>query len=116
MRTAQRSPKGIRHERYPRQASSTGAAWAATRCDPTPSDDRACASMSLASCEDYCRLGGISAGTDRVGTRSRRSRLQVIRRQIKEGVYDVDARLAAVLDRVFEDLESEDGNGRTASR
>ncbi len=116
MRTAQRSAEGVRYESYPRQASSTVAALAATRCGPTPPDDRACASMSLASCEDYCRLGGVSAGSGRFATGSRRGRLQVIRRQIKEGVYDVDARLAAVLDRVFEDLESEDGNGRTASR
>ncbi len=114
MRTAQRSAEGVRYESYPRQASSTVAALAATRCGPTPPDDRACASMSLASCEDYCRLGGVSAGSGRFATEMGRRRLQMIRRQIREGVYDVDARLAVILDRVFEDLQSEDGHGKGA--
>ena len=35
---------------------------------------------------------------------SRRRELQVIRRQIKAGTYDVDARLTVILDRMLEDL------------
>ena len=48
---------------------------------------------------------GVSARSGRVATGRRRRRLQVIRRQIKEGTYDADARLAAILDRVYEDLK-----------
>jgi hypothetical protein len=36
--------------------------------------------------------------------RSRRKRVWVVRRQLKQGRYDIDSRLAAVFDRVFEDV------------
>jgi len=36
--------------------------------------------------------------------RSRRKRVWAVRRQLKQGRYDIDSRLAAVLDRVFEDV------------
>ena len=36
--------------------------------------------------------------------RMRRKRVWVVRRQLKQGRYDIDSRLAAVLDRVLEDV------------
>jgi hypothetical protein len=36
--------------------------------------------------------------------RTRRKRVWVVRRQLKQGRYDVDSRLAAVLNRVLEDV------------
>jgi hypothetical protein len=36
--------------------------------------------------------------------RSRRKRVWAVRRQLKQGRYDIDSRLAAVLGRVFEDV------------
>jgi hypothetical protein len=36
--------------------------------------------------------------------RARRKRVWAVRRQLKQGRYDIDFRLAAVLDRVFEDV------------
>ncbi len=36
--------------------------------------------------------------------RTRRKRVWAVRRQLKQGRYDIDSRLAAVLDRVFEDV------------
>ena len=36
--------------------------------------------------------------------RSRRKRVWAVRRQLKQGRYDINFRLAAVLDRVFEDV------------
>ena len=36
--------------------------------------------------------------------RTRRKRVWAVRRQLKQGRYDVDSRLAAVLDRVLEEV------------
>jgi hypothetical protein len=36
--------------------------------------------------------------------RMRRKRVWVVRRQLQQGRYDIDSRLAAVLDRVLEDV------------
>ena len=36
--------------------------------------------------------------------RSRRKRVWAVRRQLKQGRYDIDSRLAAVLNRVSEDV------------
>lgn len=36
--------------------------------------------------------------------RSRRKRVGAVRRQLRQGRYDIDSRLAAVFDRVFEDV------------
>lgn len=36
--------------------------------------------------------------------RTRRKRVWAVRRQLRQGRYDIDSRLAAVLDRVFEDV------------
>lgn len=57
------------------------------------------------------QLKGFSAGSSWFATGSRLRRLQVIRSQIKQRTYDVDTRLAAILDRVFEDLKCEDDRG-----
>jgi len=58
------------------------------------------------------RLEYVTAGPGRCATSGRQRRLQAIRRRIKEGTYDVDARLAVILDRVFDDLKCGDC-GRT---
>ena len=60
----------------------------------------------------HVRLEYVTAGSDCGATSGRRRRLQTIRRRIKEGTYDVDARLAVILDRVFDDLKCGDC-GRT---
>lgn len=39
-----------------------------------------------------------------VPDRSRRKRVWAVRRQLKRGRYDINSRLAAVFDRVFEDV------------
>jgi hypothetical protein len=36
--------------------------------------------------------------------RTRQRRVWAVRRQLKQGRYDINSRLAAVLDRVFEDV------------
>jgi len=35
-----------------------------------------------------------------------RSKVSAVRRQLREGNYDIDSRLAAILDRILEDLIS----------
>ena len=42
--------------------------------------------------------------TDELPARLRRRRVLAVRRQLKHGKYDLDSRLAAVLDRILEDL------------
>ena len=51
-----------------------------------------------------CPMRGIDAGAGSPPTRIRRRKVQALRRQLKEGKYDIDSRLGAILDRILENL------------
>jgi hypothetical protein len=54
---------------------------------------------------DGRRALSIADPASKTWVQGRRRKMRAIRRQIKAGTYDVDVRLAIILDRMFEDLK-----------
>ncbi len=79
-------------------ATARGAACAASKNFTRDRDSRPLA----------CRLAVLR----RAAVKLRRRKVEVLRRQIKDGSYDVDRRLATILDRMVEDLVAEGNEKR----
>jgi hypothetical protein len=99
MSDIQWSHKRVRYEGCPQQALA---------------DDRCCrAAAGASSCPPVrrpavgrvgCQKRAASAGSGRRSAGVRRRRVQAIRRQIRQGSYEVNTRMARILDRMLEDL------------
>jgi anti-sigma28 factor (negative regulator of flagellin synthesis) len=99
MSDLQSSHKRVRYEGCPQQA------LAEDRCRRAAAGTSSCPpARRPAAGQVGCQKRGASAGSGQRSAGVRRRRVQAIRRQIRQGSYEVNTRMARILDRVLEDL------------
>jgi hypothetical protein len=119
MTTAQWRNESVRHGGCLQRASLADLpVFAAGRCNHAKAGGASCASMESFTADwDGRQFRCRTPASGKSRTRIRRRKVQAIRRQIKDGAYRVDWRLATILDKMFEDLVTQAGrSGRPQSR
>jgi hypothetical protein len=106
MRTAQWSNERVPDRGcMPRAASADLGVFMADRCGRAGMGDLSCASMKNLAVSRGGRLRrGVATDSRESRAGVRRRKVQTVRRQIKQGSYDVEIRLASILDKIFDDL------------